>query len=178
MGSELETLVERILLLARLDAGKVTTNSNPIDLELLLMSTWNSCSQASNCDPSLVHWQLPKGIVLASDSTLLSLVFRNLFSNALSHGLANHSIDIECERDLKSLQVHITNSCHEIDESELPRLKERFYLRDLSRSQTGNHSGLGLSLCVDILKLLNGRLELGLPQKDRFRATVFLSSIY
>ena len=43
-------------------------------------------------------------------------------------------------------------------------------------SAAGNHSGLGLSLCVDTLKLLNGRLQLELPQKDRFRATVFLSS--
>lgn len=175
MGSELETLVERILLLARLDAGKVTIHRNPIDLAPFLMSSWESCSQASRRDSAWVRWKVPKEIVFASDPTLLSLVFKNLFSNALSHGLANHSIDIECEKDVNSLQVHITNSSHEIDESELSRFKERFYQRDLSRSQTGNHSGLGLSLCVDILKLLNGRLELKLLQKDRFRASVLLS---
>lgn len=52
MGCELESLGERILLLARLDAGKVAFQSKTIDLEFFLRSTWESCSQASLRDSS------------------------------------------------------------------------------------------------------------------------------
>ena len=175
MGRELESLVERILLLARMDAGKVVLQNESLDLVSILKATWESVAQAEQDDSTPVVWQVPTGIDFTSDPSLLLLVFRNLFFNALSHGIANHPILIECESDRTSIQVQITNGCDNMDESELPRLKERFYQRDLSRSQTGNHSGLGLSLCVDILKLLNGRLVLELPQKDRFRVTVFLT---
>ena len=174
MGRELESLVERILLLARIDAGRVAIQNDSIELESFLKSTWESVVRAANSDSTSVVWQVPRGTVFRSDPALLLLVFRNLFSNALSHGLADHPIAIESETDHNGIRVRITNGCDRVDASELPRLKERFYQRDLSRSQTGKHSGIGLSLCDDILKLLNGRLELNLLQEDRFQAAVFL----
>ncbi len=174
MGRELESLVERIILLARIDAGKVVLQDDSIELESFLKSTWESVVQASNRDSTSVVWQVPRGTIVRSDPTLLLMVFRNLFSNALSHGIADHPIAIETETDHSGIRVRITNGCDRVDESELPRLKERFYQRDLSRSQTGKHFGIGLSLCDDILKLLNGRLELNLLQEDRLQAAVFL----
>jgi two-component system, OmpR family, heavy metal sensor histidine kinase CusS len=174
MGRELESLVERILLLARIDAGKVAIQNDSIELESFLKSTWESVVQATNLDSTSVVWQVTKGAIVRSDPALLLIVFRNLFSNALSHGIAEHPIAIESEMDHNGIRVRIANGCDRVHESELPRLKERFYQRDLSRSQTGNHSGLGLSLCDDILKLLNGGLELNLLQEDRFQAAVFL----
>ena len=174
MGRELESLVERILLLARIDAGKVAIQNASIELESFLKSTWESFAQAANLDSTSVVWQVPRGTVFRSDPALLLIVFRNLFSNALSHGIAEHPISIESEADHSWTRVSITNGCCGLDEIELPRLKERFYQRDLSRSQTGKHSGIGLSLCDDILKLLNGRLELNLLQEGRFQAAVFL----
>lgn len=174
MGRELESLVERILLLARIDAGKVAIQNDSIELESFLKSTWESVAQSANRDSTSVVWKVPKGTIVGSDPTLLLIVFRNLFSNALSHGVADHSIAIESETDHNGIRVRITNGCDRVNESELPRLKERFYQRDLSRSQTGKHSGIGLSLCDDILKLLKGRLELNLLQVDRFQAAVFL----
>ena len=176
MGRELESLVERILLLARIDAGKVAIQNDSIEIESFLKSTWESVAQAANRDSTSVVWQVPRGTIFTSDPALLLIVFRNLFSNALSHGISDHPIAIESETDHSGIRVRITNGCDRVDESELPRLKERFYQHDLSRSQTGNHSGLGLSLCDDILKLLNGRLELNLLQEDRFQAAVFLPS--
>lgn len=174
MGRELESLVERILLLARIDAGKVAIQNNSIELESFLKSTWESVAQSANRDSTSVVWQVPKGTIVGSDPTLLLIVFRNLFSNALSHGIAEHPIAIESETDHRGTRVSITNGCDGIHEGELPRLKERFYQRDLSRSQTGKHSGIGLSLCDDILKLLDGRLELSLLHGGRIQAAVFL----
>ena len=174
MGRELESLVERVLLLARIDAGKVAIQDDSIELESFLKSTWESVAQSANRDSTSVVWQVPNGTIVGSDPTLLLIVFRNLFSNALSHGIADHSIAIESETDHIGIRVRITNCCDRVHENELPRLKERFYQRDLSRSQTGKHSGIGLSLCDDILNLLNGRLKLNLLQEDRFQAVIIL----
>lgn len=44
-------------------------------------------------------WQVPTEIDFTSDPALLLLVFRNLFSNALSYGFADHPILIECKSD-------------------------------------------------------------------------------
>lgn len=178
MGRDLESLVDRILLLARIDAGGVAIQNDSIELESFLKSTWESVAQAANRDSQSVVWQVPRGTVFRSDPALLLIVFRNLFSNALSHGIAEHTIRIESETDNRGTGVSITNGCDRVHESELPRLKERFYQHDLCRTQTGNHSGLGLSLCDDILKLLNGRLELKLLQKGQFQATVFLPTAF
>jgi two-component system, OmpR family, heavy metal sensor histidine kinase CusS len=176
MGRELESLVERILLLARIDAGKVAIQKDSIELESFLKSTWKFVAQSANRDSTSVDWRVPKGTIVRSDSALLLIVFRNLFSNALSHGISDHPIAIESETDHNGIRVHITNKCDGVHENELPRLKERFYQHDLSRSQTGKHSGIGLSLCDDILNLLNGGLELKLLQQGRFQAAVFLPS--
>jgi two-component system, OmpR family, heavy metal sensor histidine kinase CusS len=174
MGRELESLVERILLLARIDAGRVAIQNDSIELESFLKSTWDSVAQAANRDSTSVVWRVPRGTIVRSDSALLLIVFRNLFSNALSHGIADRPIAIEAETDHNGIRLRITNGCDGVEESELLRLKERFYQRDLSRSQTGKHSGIGLSLCDDILKLLDGRLELSLLHGGRFQAAVFL----
>lgn len=88
------------------------------------------------------------------DSAALERIFLNLFQNAGRYG--DTYLRVGVEEGPKEISVFFINDGKTLSEAELPRLFERFYMQDASRSQGG--TGLGLTIAKSLAEEMKGRL--------------------
>ena len=79
----------------------------------------------------------------------------NLLSNAVQHTAPGQVIDVQIEIQEQQVAIGVTNPGEAIASEHLPRLFERFYRVDASRSNSGANHGLGLAI-VKAIALMHG----------------------
>ncbi|MBK3466451.1 heavy metal sensor histidine kinase [Pseudomonas sp. MF6776] len=79
----------------------------------------------------------------------------NLLSNAVQHTEAGQVIEVRIEVQEHQVSIGVANPGSPIASEHLPRLFERFYRVDASRSNSGNNHGLGLAI-VKAIALMHG----------------------
>lgn len=92
-------------------------------------------------------------VLVRADNEKIEQVLINLISNAINYGKVHGSILIKIKsRSDTQIQISIIDDGVGIDEKNLPRLFERFYRIDKSRSRDQGGSGLGLAIVKHILE--------------------------
>ncbi|MGY4490442.1 heavy metal sensor histidine kinase [Pseudomonas sp. TE3610] len=79
----------------------------------------------------------------------------NLLSNAVQHTAAGQQIDVHIAPHDQQVDIEVSNPGPQIDAEHLPKLFERFYRVDASRSNSGANHGLGLAI-VKAIALMHG----------------------
>lgn len=98
-------------------------------------------------------------MVLSVDAPKIIRVFENLLGNAVKYSRKPGTIRIRLSREEDgSAKVTITNQGDPIPEEELPRLFDRFYRVDASRTSATGGSGLGLAIAKSIVEAHHGRI--------------------
>ena len=107
----------------------------------------------------------PAGLYMVSGNIgLVERVLTNLVRNALTHTPAGGSIRIAVEPAAPatdapgSVMVSVSDTGPGIDPDNLPRVFDRFFIGDDSRSRSREGSGLGLAICKRIVELHGGRI--------------------
>lgn len=95
--------------------------------------------------------------VVGSKVRLLQ-VFENLVSNALSFSKKTDSIEINVSNKMNYVIITITDHGPGIPASKLETVFERFYSERPQHEDYGRHSGLGLSICKQIIHAHGGRI--------------------
>ena len=93
-----------------------------------------------------------------ADTDMIYQVIYNLFDNAVKFTNTDGYIAIAVTEGAEMVQVSIKNSGEGIKSSELPRLFERFYKVDKSRSLDANGAGLGLYIVKMMVEMHGGRI--------------------
>lgn len=146
----LEGLVVELLELARFDAGQQTAHLEPLRLAEAVdavLGTWNGDMP--------VDATVDEDLTVVADRARFKRVLSNLVANALQHGRG--SVRVVARRDGATVAVDVIDDGPGIDEQDLPRVFERFYKPDLSRS--GGGSGLGLSIALENARVQGGSIE-------------------
>ena len=91
-----------------------------------------------------------------ADANRLKQLFINILDNALKFTAAGGTICFQAEEREKEFIFTIKDSGCGIAAEELPLVKDKFYKGKSSQSQ----NGIGLSICEEIVSLMNGRLEI------------------
>lgn len=99
-----------------------------------------------------------QAIMIAADEMLMSQVWMNLIHNAIKFTPDGGSISVAMSRSGNSVLVCIADSGAGIAEADLPRIFERFYKADKSRTRTAGGSGLGLSIVQKIVEMHQGSI--------------------
>jgi two-component system sensor histidine kinase MtrB len=146
----LEGLVVELLELARFDAGQQTAHLEPLRLAeavSAVLGTWNGDVP--------VEAAVDEDLTVVADRARFKRVLSNLVANAIQHGRG--SVCVAARRDGDAVAVDVLDDGPGIDEKDLPRVFERFYKPDLSRS--GGGSGLGLSIALENARVQGGSIE-------------------
>jgi signal transduction histidine kinase len=107
---------------------------------------------------------VPPALQVNADPTRMRQVLGNLLDNAIKYTPSGGQIGIEAREQEGQVVMVITDSGLGISEEELPRIWDRLYRGDKSRTQKG--LGLGLSLVKAIVQSHKGRVEvLSTPDK-------------
>nr|WP_315464689.1 phosphate regulon sensor histidine kinase PhoR [uncultured Rhodoferax sp.] len=163
-ASRMQSLVNDLLTLSRLEGSPAPSGSDLVDMVQLLQQ----CKQEAHHLSSLVWGQAQDIQFLVSDavavtgslSELHSAVF-NLIGNAIRYTPADKSIQVQWRKTPDGeaeLSVHDTGPG--IAPEHLPRLTERFYRVDRSRSRDTGGTGLGLAIVKHVAQRHGAELHI------------------
>ena len=144
-SSRMQSLVEDLLTLAKVDSHQLQLDVQEVDLEDVLDAEIKRLRTVSNLQ---INAELQPTRVRGDERRLMQ-VFRNLMDNAARH--AKSTIMVGMERRPGELVVSVDNDGEIISEEDRNRVFERFARLDASRSSDGGGSGLGLAITREIM---------------------------
>jgi two-component system, OmpR family, sensor kinase len=153
-SARMSVLVDELLLLARLDAGRPLA-TDPVDLTMLTIEATSDTRVAS---PSH-RWRLElpdEPVTVRGDELRLRQVLSNLLSNAAKHTPADSEIIVALAVSGPSVQLSVTDNGPGIPPDLLPELFERFVRGDSARSHAAGSTGLGLAIVKAVVTAHQG----------------------
>jgi signal transduction histidine kinase len=159
-SGRLRRLVDDLLSLARMDAGQVAYERQPVDLVPILRAVVDRASTAAAARQVAIQTRLRPCPSVRGDGDWLAQVFTNLVDNALQHLPPGGEVHVNCGGESGSVVVEVIDNGPGIPAEDLGRVFERFYQVDKSRrGGPGRGSGLGLAISSEIVRAHGGRLE-------------------
>jgi signal transduction histidine kinase len=151
-------LVNNLLVLTRADAGMLNLDIKPLDLTNLARQRCNQLAPLASPRKVVFTINSPQPALVNGDEDRLAQVLDNLLNNALRYspdrGIVTMNIDVA--GDVCEVRVHDNGSG--IPSEHLPRIFERFYRVEASRSRQGGEAGLGLSIVRALVQSHGGRV--------------------
>lgn len=157
----LDSIVRKLLLLARADAGQLQIPMARVNLGPQLEELAEDISLMD--DSREVRLEIPAHLAVNGDAELLGQVLHNLVSNAIKYGTAGGWIALAARTEGQNWQIDISNASDGIAAEHWDRLFDRFYRADQAHNRRVSGVGLGLSLARDIARAHGGTLELADP---------------
>jgi signal transduction histidine kinase len=167
-----EDVIDSLLVLAESDAP---VERKPVDLATLVRQVVRHNEQPAAERGLTLQIDAGAAIVLG-DEALLERLADNLVGNAIRYSVEGGTTGIDVRRTSDAVLLTVANAGDVIDESELPRLFERFYRRDRSRSRRAGGSGLGLAIVAAIADAHGGTVVAEAIPSGGLRVTVRLPS--
>lgn len=96
-----------------------------------------------------------KQILVEADKNRIEQVITNLVSNSINYGSEKGTTEISFESNVEKIIVKVNDNGEGITEENMPRLFQRFFRVDVSRSRSQGGSGLGLAIVKHIIDAHN-----------------------
>ena len=158
-ASRMQLLLNDLLLLARLESSDHPAEPLPVDVSLTLQQILNDANTLS-AGQHQISLEVSSGSQLKGSEAELHSAFSNLVFNAVKYTPAQGRIRIRWWSDNLGGHLAVEDSGIGIEAKHLPRLAERFYRVDSSRSSSTGGTGLGLAIVKHVLMRHSGRLEI------------------
>jgi signal transduction histidine kinase len=110
--------------------------------------------------------------MIQADGDLISQALRNLIDNALRYAPAGAAVKVAARVEGDGVRLSVSNSGEGIAPADLPRIFERFYRGEKSRSRETGGAGVGLSIVREIARAHGG--ETGATSREGF-TTVWIT---
>jgi heavy metal sensor kinase len=156
---QMSSLVDQLLTLARVDAGKEQWNFMEVNLGKLISNL--STDVDVLCQEKGLSLQLGQmqDLMVKGDEARLRELFMNLLHNAITYTPSPGTISVSLHREGAMVVVAITDTGIGIPAEDIPFIFERFYRVDKSRSHAEGGTGLGLAICRHIAEAHGGKIE-------------------
>jgi two-component system OmpR family sensor kinase len=155
-AKRMTALVEDLLLLARLDAGRPLAQ-DPVDLTMLAV---DATSDAHAAGPGH-YWQLDlpdEPVTVIGDGARLHQVVANLLANARTHTPEGSTVTVKVGAVPNAAVIQVIDNGPGIQPDVVPRIFERFARGDSSRSRAAGSTGLGLSIVHAVVTSHRGKV--------------------
>ncbi|WP_446666000.1 sensor histidine kinase [Flexivirga sp. B27] len=156
-AGRMTTLVEDLLLLARLDAGR-QLDFQPVELPIVAIET---ISDARAAGPDHV-WGLDlpeEGLEIEADEARIRQILINLLGNARKHTPAGTHVVLSVHPQGSGVLLQVRDNGPGIDPELVPRIFERFIRGDAARTRTEGSTGLGLSIVSAVVAAHHGKVD-------------------
>jgi heavy metal sensor kinase len=157
-GRQMSRLVERLLTLARLDAGVDRLRPQPVDVAVLAeqcAAMVRPLAEARSLSLSVRH-DGPASVT--ADPDKLREVLTNLLHNAIQYNRPDGRVELTVARDNGHLRMEVRDTGIGIAPEARAHIFERFYRVDPSRHAEGMHAGLGLAIVKGYVDLMGGHI--------------------
>jgi signal transduction histidine kinase len=174
----LGALVDDLLAVARADAGELRLDLRPVDVGALAGEVQRTLAPIADRDRKVkVVAQLPVELPPAwADRDRLAQVLMNLVRNSIAYTPEGGIVSIEAVAADGAVEIAVADTGIGIEAAELPRIFDRFYRTDSSRSRATGGFGLGLAISRDLVEAMSGTIEVSSEPGVGSRFTVRLRS--
>ncbi len=155
----MSSIVDDLLTLGKLEQIVESAVRDRIDILQLLNDVADDGRALSQGKHNITVEGDPSIIILGDEGDIQSAV-ENLVSNAVKYTPEGGKIQISCVKDPEGAVVSVKDNGIGIAKTDIPRLTERFYRVDKSRSRATGGTGLGLAIVKHILFMHQSNLEI------------------
>lgn len=170
-ADRMTSLVQDLLLLARLDAGR-PLEFDRVDLTRVVLDATSDARIAG----AEHNWQLElpaEPVTVTGDADRLHQVLTNLLSNARTHTPPATTVTVGLAASAGAVELTVTDDGPGIPAELLPDVFGRFTRGDSSRSRAAGSTGLGLSIVAAVVAAHHGAVEVtSEPGKTRFTVSL------
>lgn len=171
-------LVERLMLLARADAGVESLQRGPVDIvDILREACRRGRALAESKRINIQENMADKRLIVEGDAHALQRLFLILIDNAVKYTPSGGLITVSLTSEDESIVAEIRDTGVGIAAEDLPHIFERFYRADKARSREFGGVGLGLSIARWEAEAHGGEIEVDskLGEGSAFRVRLALS---
>jgi signal transduction histidine kinase len=158
-GQQMSGLVERLLALARLDAGVDTLRTQQVDVVGLAEQCAAVVKPLAEARGLTLRVHRNGPTAMQADPNKLSEVVTNLLHNAIQYNRPNGSVDLTVARENGHLTLEVRDTGIGIGPDARTHIFERFYRADPSRHADGLNAGLGLAIVKGYVDLMGGTIS-------------------
>ncbi len=160
MYYRLQAIIEDLLCLSRLEQG---TDAVGRDLGIykvaeVLSSAAQSCQMIADARQMHLHVDCDENLRTRLDPDLMEQAIVNLVDNAVKYSDQPGTISIRAEVVEDHVLISVQDTGRGIEAHHIPRLFERFYRVDKSRSRSQGGTGLGLAIVKHIARFHDGQV--------------------
>jgi len=159
-SDRLTKIVEDLLTLSKIESKEFELKMENLSLPELVEDVLSFIQEAAGKKNISVSCEIPSSLTVSGDWNYLEQVLFNLLDNAIKYGGEGGRITISAvQKNQSEVEISISDNGIGIPKEDLPRIFERFYVVDKSRSKKLGGTGLGLSIVKHIVLLPNGTIN-------------------
>jgi signal transduction histidine kinase len=174
-ASRLYGLVNQLLDLSKLEAGKMTletSEQNIIPLLKGLVLSFTSLAERKKI--TLQFNTIEENLNVYIDKDKVEKVITNLLSNAFKFTPEGGKIDVTVEKLIKEVEIRIADNGIGIPKERIDKIFDRFYQVDGSHTREGEGTGIGLALTKELVELHKGKIKVESKEGEGTTLTVLL----
>jgi len=170
----MQTMVSNLLMIARLDAHQITFRRAQINLTELVNCCWRPFSDRALEHEIVFENCIPLEMTCESDPENLSTALSNLLDNAIEYTDNGGQIWVTAHHYDDSIEIAVANTGCKLTSEQVSHVFDCFWRADPSRTATGIHCGLGLSLVQRIVRALGGSTNASVQADGVFTVRLIL----
>lgn len=162
-AEKLNTLISELIEFRRLETGHKKLEIRNLSVSELARNIAESFSELTADKQIDYKINIPGDIRWNSDAGCLNKIITNLISNAFKYTEIEGKIRIEVEAHEGKLHIAVSNTGKGIKENDLSKIFDRYTILDnfenRDKTYETSRNGLGLAICNNMVKLLNGEIQ-------------------
>jgi len=159
---QLEKQLNEILMLSKLEAGKVKLHRDTIDLQDFIKNTVNNLIQLAKAENIQLNFisTLSPGEKYQLDQEKLRHILSNLLSNAIKFTPPHGHIIVKCSLSKeKNLHLEVSDTGRGIAKEDLPYIFDRYFQTSNEEAPAEGGTGIGLALVKEFVELMGGKIK-------------------
>lgn len=152
-------LADRLLTLAQMEGGQVQVAPEPVELAPVVAAACGRLADETAGRRITVSVDVPPGLACTADRGLLVSALSELAANAAEYTGAGGRVDVRAGTSDGRVQLSFSNPGCTLDPGDAARVFDRFWRGDPSRTRTGVHCGLGLTLVRRSIEAMGGSVH-------------------
>lgn len=154
----LSSVIEDLLLLSRVDAGRLTLDFQPIDLSQLIEAALDDLSVLPEVPELTIETEFPPSLRVLGEKRYTALILQNLLENAHKYNRPGGRLRIAVSEANGEVRLTVGNTGRPIPAEAQRHIFERFHRGAMGENVPGY--GLGLNLARELARLHQGDLRL------------------
>jgi signal transduction histidine kinase len=154
----MSALIGSLLSLARIEDGEAEAKRASFNLSETIAETMDAMDAEAQEKGLGVTRRIERHVKIRSDRELIRGIFSTLYENAIKYSQPGGDVEVTLETNRRQARLSVTNSGAGIPAADLPKIFDRFYRADPSRTGEESGYGLGLSIAKAATEKLGGAL--------------------